>query len=142
MEPILSKQEIADLLVAIKAGRVSTDLGDEGAAATRQIVYTEVDLLHMSGKRDDNIRIPNFDIILDAFLKTTPFPCQINFKEISALPGQTLSQCPSRNICFQRKNRGDRCSQSFTPQTRRPDNLRPASILLPNRGDAGCHCRP
>lgn len=66
MEPILSKQEIADLLCAIKEGHVSID-----AAAPEQSAKfanaESINLFHVSNKSSGQLRIPNFDIILDAF---------------------------------------------------------------------------
>ncbi len=66
MEPILSKQEIADLLHAIKEGRVSTDLTqeDEGIIAKD---CKPLDLFTAASLATDLQRIPNFDITLDAF---------------------------------------------------------------------------
>ncbi len=66
MEPILSRQEIADLLSAIKEGQVST----EAAAPEQAAKFTNADtinLLHMANKNSCQLRIPNLDIILDAF---------------------------------------------------------------------------
>lgn len=66
MEPILSKQEIADLLSAIKEGRVSIDMAPPEQAA--KFTHAEkVDLFHVTNKDSCQLRIPNFDIILDSF---------------------------------------------------------------------------
>jgi flagellar motor switch protein FliM len=66
VEPILSRQEIADLLSAIKEGRVSTD-----AVETEQTAkFTNaqaVNLFHLTNKSSCQLRVPNFDIILDTF---------------------------------------------------------------------------
>ena len=67
VEPILSKQEINDLLNAVREGRISTDLHAHGNHPVQQIEYSELDLFQVSAQRGDAIRIPNFDIILDAF---------------------------------------------------------------------------
>ncbi len=66
MEPILNKQEIADLLKAIKEGRVSTDQTQTG----EEFISKEcqpLDLFTTSSMVSDLQRIPNFDITLDAF---------------------------------------------------------------------------
>jgi flagellar motor switch protein FliM len=66
VEPILSRQEIADLLCAIKEGQVST----ETAAPEQSAKFANaesINLLHMANKNNCQLRIPNFDIILDAF---------------------------------------------------------------------------
>jgi flagellar motor switch protein FliM len=66
VEPILSKQEIADLLTAIKQGKVSIDLEksdiDFHVKESKPLNLFQISTLH-----DEQVRIPNFDIILDAF---------------------------------------------------------------------------
>ncbi len=66
MEPILNKQEIADLLKAIKDGHVSTDL-----PPTQEDFSVKdckpLNLFDVNALSDDLQRIPNIDIILDAF---------------------------------------------------------------------------
>ncbi len=66
MEPILSKEQISELLVAIKSGKVSTDLQGEGDAIDRANVKP-VNLFQLGSASDNQQRIPNFDIILDNF---------------------------------------------------------------------------
>lgn len=66
MEPILSKQEIADLLCAIKEGQVSTEAAMPAQAA--KFTNAEpINLFHVTNKNSHQLRIPNFDIILDTF---------------------------------------------------------------------------
>lgn len=67
MEPLLNKHEIADLLRAIKSGKVSTDIEDDSALNAYTIEYTALDLFQSSSKKNDEQRVPNFDIILDNF---------------------------------------------------------------------------
>lgn len=73
MEPILSKEEIADLLVAIKSGDITTDSVDSGPhQAPRFLHAKEVDLCQVYQHRatsDGESRIPNFDIIIDMFAR-------------------------------------------------------------------------
>lgn len=66
MEPILSKQEIADLLLAIKKGQVSTDLDQENKPHFNK-QCSPLNLFQVPGLDDQLTRIPNFDIILDNF---------------------------------------------------------------------------
>ncbi|PID72034.1 MAG: hypothetical protein CSB34_04160 [Desulfobulbus propionicus] len=70
MEPILSKDEIADLLSAIKSGDISTDL-DEGkfSQAPRFLLAKDLDLfqVYLRAGKSGEARIPNFDIIVDMF---------------------------------------------------------------------------
>lgn len=66
MEQILSKSEIADLLTAIRQGRISLDLDD-----TKQDVLacTAINLFQLTRPDSELFRIPNFDIILDLFCR-------------------------------------------------------------------------
>ena len=72
VEPILTREEIADLLAAIKAGRVSTDLVENGQPRTRHtLASTEIDLFrtYERSRTSGEMRIPNLDIILDSFTR-------------------------------------------------------------------------
>ena len=66
MEPILTKEQIADLLLGIKSGQVSTDLKDEDSSVDQRNV-SPLNLFQMAGSEDSHQRIPNLDIILDNF---------------------------------------------------------------------------
>ncbi len=66
MEPILNKEQIAELLEGIKSGKVSTDLqGNDSSVDTANV--TPLNLFKMAGSSDKQQRIPNLDIILDNF---------------------------------------------------------------------------
>ena len=72
VEPILSREEIADLLAAIKAGKVSTDLVEDAQQRVRQsVAATEIDLCktYERARVSGEMRIPNLDIILDSFTR-------------------------------------------------------------------------
>jgi flagellar motor switch protein FliM len=72
VEPILTKTEIADLLAAIRAGKVSTDLVDDKPPLQRLAAYAkEIDLLRVYERSRDSseLRIPNLDIVLDTFAR-------------------------------------------------------------------------
>lgn len=66
MEPILSKEQIAELLIAIKSGKVSTDLKDTEDNVDQANVKS-VNLFQLGLAGDNKQRIPNFDLILDNF---------------------------------------------------------------------------
>jgi flagellar motor switch protein FliM len=68
MEPILSKPEIADLLKAIRDGRVSLDLDEK--QQTQFLQYTAANLFQLTRPDNKQFRIPNFDIILDNFCRS------------------------------------------------------------------------
>ncbi|CAG37397.1 flagellar motor switch protein FliM [Desulfotalea psychrophila] len=65
MEPILSKTEIAELLRAIRQGKISLDGGRE----VNSIDYEKVNLFELTPPVDDKVKIPNFDIIMDSFAR-------------------------------------------------------------------------
>lgn len=72
VEPILSKEEIADLLAAIKSGKVSTELIENGQPRSRrQLHSTEVDLFrtYERARGSGELRVPNLDIVLDSFAR-------------------------------------------------------------------------
>ena len=72
VEPILTKEEIAELLAAIKAGRVSVDLVDDGLPRTRPILASErLDLFktYERTQTSGEMRVPNLDIVLDSFAR-------------------------------------------------------------------------
>ncbi|BHH83379.1 flagellar motor switch protein FliM [Desulforhopalus sp. 52FAK] len=66
MEAILNKLEIAALLKAIRDGQVSLDVdGNQDDF----LACTPVNLFHLARPDKGQFRIPNFDIILDAFCR-------------------------------------------------------------------------
>ena len=67
MEQILSKSEIADLLKAIREGRISLDLDDKEQDAF--LACTSINLFQLTRPDSELFRIPNFDIILDLFCR-------------------------------------------------------------------------
>ncbi len=72
MEPILTKEEITDLLSALKSGDISTDSIDTGPTqAPRFLLAQEVDLVqtYKRSTAGGESRIPNFDIIIDIFAR-------------------------------------------------------------------------
>ncbi len=72
MEPILTKNEIADLLAAIKAGKVSTECVENGPYRPSRILHaTEVDLFqtYERTRGSGEMRIPNLDIVIDSFAR-------------------------------------------------------------------------
>lgn len=105
MEPILSKQEIADLLVVIKEGRVSADLGEKGDSRQR-IEYQSLNLFQVSGRHDDQIRIPNFDIILDAFSQNYSISLSNQLQRNFTIARTGLESMPFQEYLLSKKNPG------------------------------------
>ncbi len=68
MEPILNKEEIANLLTAIGEGLVSLDL-DDNTPLSPNLKATSINLFNLPRVDAEQFRIPNFDIILDIFCR-------------------------------------------------------------------------
>lgn len=66
MEPILNKQEISDLLDAIRQGKVSLDIGETAAPPKP---CQDLNLFHLARPDADKLKVPNFDIIVDNFAR-------------------------------------------------------------------------
>jgi flagellar motor switch protein FliM len=66
MEPVLSKKEIADLLAALRSGKVSLDLDQDPDSF---LPCSPVNLFQMARPEGEEFRIPNLDIIVDIFCR-------------------------------------------------------------------------
>lgn len=73
MEPILNREEIADLLAAVKAGRIAVETPAKGRPARPSLARPTraIDLVHTfeQGHENGESRLPNFDIVLDTFAR-------------------------------------------------------------------------
>lgn len=67
MDSILKKSEIADLLNAIREGKVSLDLDENEQSSF--LTCSPIDLAQLARLDKEQFRIPNFDIIVDAFCR-------------------------------------------------------------------------
>ena len=67
MEPILNRQEIAELLQAIRNGQVPIE--ESWSRAEKSVDAREIDLFNIAVKQSEEGRFPNFDLILDNFCK-------------------------------------------------------------------------
>lgn len=63
MEPLLNKTEIAELLNAIRQGQISLGQGVDA------VQCNPINLFQLSRPAGDDIKIPNFDIIMDSFAR-------------------------------------------------------------------------
>lgn len=106
MEPILSKQEIDDLLYAVKEGRVSLDLEDTAKSQIQQISCSELDLFQVSNQRSDTIRIPNFDIILDAFCQNFSISLSNQLQRTFSIIRTGLESMPFQEYIQSKENPG------------------------------------
>ena len=67
MESILKKSEITDLLNAIREGKVTLDLEENEQPAF--LACSPINLFQLARPDREQFRIPNFDIIIDAFCR-------------------------------------------------------------------------
>lgn len=69
MEPILSKEEIEELISALSSGEIDTELEEEGSPLPEDqgVTPTPIDLTQI--RHSFKWRIVNFDIILDSFAR-------------------------------------------------------------------------
>ena len=67
MDPILKKSEIANLLKAIRDGKVSLDLDE--SEQNSFLTCSPINLFQLARPDREQFRIPNFDIILDIFCR-------------------------------------------------------------------------
>lgn len=68
MEQILNKTEIAELLKAIREGKIALDLDEKEQEAF--LACSPINLFQLTRPDSELFRIPNFDIILDLFCRT------------------------------------------------------------------------
>ncbi|SHO50730.1 flagellar motor switch protein FliM [Desulfopila aestuarii] len=102
MEPILSKQQIADLLAAIKAGKVPLDL-DEDYRDDHFLACTPINLFQMAQRKDEQTRIPNFDIILDNFCRNYSISLTNQLQRTFTLTRISMENCEYQEYLAKRK---------------------------------------
>ena len=106
VEPILSKHEISDLLDAVKEGRVSLDLDENDQVPIQHLSCSEIDLFQVSNKRNDNIRIPNFDIILDGFCQNFSISLSNQLQRTFSIIRTGLESMPFQEYLQAKENPG------------------------------------
>ncbi|THB72583.1 MAG: hypothetical protein D6B25_16640 [Desulfobulbaceae bacterium] len=105
MEPILTRQEIDDLLQAIREGKISTDVGGD-LGSGQQIDFKEINLFQVSSQREDKIRIPNFDIIIDAFAQNYAISLSNHLQRNFSITRTSLDSMPFQEYMLSKKNPG------------------------------------
>ena len=106
MEPVLSKHEVNNLLEAIKEGRVSLDTEEHQQSVVPNLECSEVDLFQVSSTRKDNIRIPNFDIILDAFCQNYSISLSNQLQRTFSITRTGLESMPYQDYLLAKENPG------------------------------------
>lgn len=104
MEPILNKQEIADLLSAIRAGRVPLDLDDD--KPQQNLKYTELNMFEAAHRRETNNKLTNFDIIIDNFSRNYAIALTNKLQRNFSLQRVALDSCSFQEFQAKRKNPG------------------------------------
>lgn len=105
MEPILSKQQIAELLTAIKTGKVPLDL-DEDGRQERFLDCKPINLFQQTQRKEDQVRIPNFDIILDNFCRNYAISLTNQLQRTFVITRTALETCEYQEYLAQCKNPG------------------------------------
>ncbi len=115
MEPILSKQQIADLLSAIRSGKVPLDLDDDDRSE-KFLDCEPVDLFQISHqKKEDHVRIPNFDIILDNFCRNYSISLTNQLQRTFNITRTSMENCEYQEYLAKRKNPGSIGMLSLLP---------------------------
>lgn len=105
MEPILTKQQIAELLSAIKAGKVVLDL-DEDDRRERFLDCEPINLFQMGHRKDEQSRIPNLDIILDAFCRNYSISLTNQLQRTFSITRVSMENCEYQEYLAKRKTPG------------------------------------
>jgi flagellar motor switch protein FliM len=105
VEPILSRQEIADLLQAIKSGQVSLDLGDKGDGADI-LECSPLDLFATAQRNKEEQRVPNFDIILDSYCQNYAITLTNLLQRTFHITRNSIETVPFREFLLSREQLG------------------------------------
>ncbi|HEB49701.1 MAG TPA: hypothetical protein ENI89_03750 [Desulfobulbus sp.] len=109
MEPILSKEEIADLLEAIRSGRVSTDGIDEGGpdrAIPKPVQELDIFQVYVHEEDKGGMRIPNLDIILDTFTRNFATTLTNQLQRTFSVHREEITTTSFQNSLQDLKNQG------------------------------------
>ena len=109
MEPILTKQEIADLLAAIKSGAIDVDgIDDKGYGGPVPKAAVDIDLfqLYVHEEISGEMRIPNLDIILDIFARNFSTTLTNGLQRTFLVERQEITTTTFQNSLLELKNQG------------------------------------
>jgi len=111
VEPILTKEEIADLLAAVRDGRVSAETVPEeqqqsrGAAAPGETRRIDLCRLYLQAGKPDK-RIPNFDLTLDTFAQNYGISLTNNLQRSFQVRRQAIDSRTFQESLAELKNQG------------------------------------
>jgi flagellar motor switch protein FliM len=105
LEPILNKQEIADLLTAIKQGRISLDpdKDDQDKFAKE---CSPVNLFQVNALNDELGRLPNFDILLDNFCQNFAITLTNNLQRTFSVSRSLIESSHFLDFLLENKDAG------------------------------------
>jgi flagellar motor switch protein FliM len=105
VEPILSQHEISELLAAIRAGKVPLDLDDD-SRGHRPLECEPLDLFNLVQRKEDQVRIPNFDIILDTFCRNYSISLTNQLQRTFSITRTGMENCKYQEYLGTHKNPG------------------------------------
>ena len=105
MEPILNKEEISNLLDAIRNGTVPLDLDEDGQQAPN-LASTKIDLFNLAHADKEQFRIPNFDIILDVFCRNYATSLTNKLQRTFSITRTSLESFEFQNFLMDKSNQG------------------------------------
>lgn len=103
MEPILNKEEIAELLAAIKDGKVPTEDYDSGMSNAN---VSPLNLFQMVQSSEGQSRTPNLDIILDDFAQNFAINLTNQLQRSFTLTRTEMSTLSFQNYIISQKDAG------------------------------------
>jgi flagellar motor switch protein FliM len=114
VEPILSKHEISELLAAIRSGKVPLDLEDD-SRGHQPLECEPLDLFNLAQRKDDQVRIPNFDIILDTFCRNYSISLTNQLQRTFSITRTSMENCQYQEYLAAHKTPGSIGLLSLSP---------------------------
>ncbi|MBW1635198.1 MAG: flagellar motor switch protein FliM [Deltaproteobacteria bacterium] len=105
MEPILKKEEIAQLLSAVTDGRIPVNT-HENVDKENDREFTPIDIFNLPQAEIKQFRIPNLDIILDIFCRTYSTSLTHRLQRTSSVTRTSLSSCEFKDFFHYQSNLG------------------------------------
>jgi len=105
MEPILKKEEIANLLAAINDGTISLDFDDD-VQQSPFLDSTPIDLFNLSHIDAEQFRVPNFDIIMDLFCRVYATSLSSKLQRTFSISRTSLESFEFQNFFKNKSNLG------------------------------------
>ncbi len=104
MEPILSQQEIEELISALSSGEIDTELEDEVGSFPEDQGMTPIDLTQI--RHSFKWRIVNFDIILESFSRNFSVTLSSKLQSSVSVKRESVESCEFREFMQKIKDTG------------------------------------